>query len=105
MYRPGDEAWKPGADLHPGGPLPVTARTATIHGPQPAKRRVSTQEVLCAGNVLCASGRIRTCGTWYRKPVLYPLSYGGLHADASCTSMRVGRLPVETGAKETGARR
>ena len=24
-----------------------------------------------------ASGRIRTCGTWYRKPVLYPLSYGG----------------------------
>ena len=27
---------------------------------------------------VCASGRIRTCGTWYRKPVLYPLSYGGL---------------------------
>jgi hypothetical protein len=27
-----------------------------------------------------ASGRIRTCDTWYRKPVLYPLSYGGLHA-------------------------
>jgi hypothetical protein len=26
-----------------------------------------------------ASGRIRTCGTWYRKPVLYPLSYGGPH--------------------------
>ena len=25
-----------------------------------------------------ASGRIRTCDTWYRKPVLYPLSYGGL---------------------------
>ena len=25
-----------------------------------------------------ASGRIRTCGTWYRKPVLYPLSYGGI---------------------------
>ena len=24
-----------------------------------------------------ASGRIRTCDTWYRKPVLYPLSYGG----------------------------
>jgi hypothetical protein len=27
-----------------------------------------------------ASGRIRTCGTWYRKPVLYPLSYGGMPA-------------------------
>jgi hypothetical protein len=27
-----------------------------------------------------ASGRIRTCDTWYRKPVLYPLSYGGLLA-------------------------
>ncbi len=25
-----------------------------------------------------ASGRIRTCDTWYRKPVLYPLSYGGM---------------------------
>src|SRR4051794_4529459 len=25
-----------------------------------------------------APGRIRTCGTWYRKPVLYPLSYGGI---------------------------
>ncbi len=31
-----------------------------------------------------ASGRIRTCGTWYRKPVLYPLSYGGV------TARRVG---------------
>jgi hypothetical protein len=27
-----------------------------------------------------ASGRIRTCDTWYRKPVLYPLSYGGLRS-------------------------
>ena len=25
-----------------------------------------------------APGRIRTCDTWFRKPVLYPLSYGGL---------------------------
>src|SRR5690606_33539334 len=24
-----------------------------------------------------APGRIRTCDTWSRKPVLYPLSYGG----------------------------
>jgi hypothetical protein len=28
--------------------------------------------------VVGASGRIRTCDTWYRKPVLYPLSYGGM---------------------------
>ena len=33
------------------------------------------------GHVKGASGRIRTCDTWYRKPVLYPLSYGGLRAD------------------------
>lgn len=26
----------------------------------------------------CAPGRIRTCDTWSRKPVLYPLSYGGM---------------------------
>ena len=25
----------------------------------------------------CAPGRIRTCGTRFRKPLLYPLSYGG----------------------------
>lgn len=24
-----------------------------------------------------APGRIRTCGLWFRKPSLYPLSYGG----------------------------
>ncbi len=24
-----------------------------------------------------APGRIRTCGTWIRNPMLYPLSYGG----------------------------
>ena len=35
-----------------------------------------------------ASGRIRTCDTWYRKPVLYPLSYGGV---------RPRRLPKTTG--------
>ena len=26
---------------------------------------------------ISAPGRIRTCGTWFRKPLLYPLSYGG----------------------------
>ena|GEM_PF-4239408 len=25
-----------------------------------------------------APGMIRTCDTWFRKPVLYPLSYGGV---------------------------
>jgi hypothetical protein len=33
----------------------------------------------------CAPGRIRTCGTRYRKPVLYPLSYGGMHRSAAQT--------------------
>ncbi len=28
-------------------------------------------------NQISAPGRIRTCGTWFRKPLLYPLSYGG----------------------------
>jgi arginyl-tRNA synthetase len=44
-----------------------------------------------------ASGRIRTCDTWYRKPVLYPLSYGGLRAPR--------RLPADIPAKETEGRR
>ena len=26
---------------------------------------------------ISAPGRIRTCDTWFRKPLLYPLSYGG----------------------------
>ena len=30
-----------------------------------------------------APGRIRTCDSWYRKPVLYPLSYGGITAMAA----------------------
>lgn len=41
-----------------------------------------------------APGRIRTCGTWFRKPLLYPLSYGGnarsiaysAHGFGSCDS-------------------
>ncbi len=28
-------------------------------------------------HVVCAPGRIRTCDTRFRKPVLYPLSYEG----------------------------
>ena len=48
-----------------------------------------------------ASGRIRTCGTWYRKPVLYPLSYGGRRRRTA----RALRLPGGTGAEETGRRR
>ena len=27
---------------------------------------------------ICALGRIRTCGTRFRKPMLYPLSYEGV---------------------------
>ena len=28
--------------------------------------------------VIGAPGRNRTCGTWIRNPMLYPLSYGGM---------------------------
>jgi hypothetical protein len=31
-----------------------------------------------------APGRIRTCDTRFRKPVLYPLSYEGDHARLLC---------------------
>ncbi len=40
---------------------------------------------------LCASGRIRTCGTWYRKPVLYPLSYGGPHRPGGQCAVKTTR--------------
>ena len=36
-----------------------------------------------AGVDLGAPGRNRTCDTRFRKPMLYPLSYGGVHA-ATC---------------------
>jgi hypothetical protein len=44
------------------------------------RKRSSTDDLLwCAKeNRSGAPGRIRTCGTWFRKPLLYPLSYEGL---------------------------
>ena len=36
-------------------------------------RRLRSRRCLVAS----ALGRIRTCDTWFRKPVLYPLSYEG----------------------------
>jgi hypothetical protein len=33
-----------------------------------------------------APGRIRTCDTRFRKPMLYPLSYEGLPVDPSCVA-------------------
>ena len=45
-----------------------------------------------------ASGRIRTCGTWYRKPVLYPLSYGGMRRSRAGSRRAVdltGRHPCK----------
>ena len=47
-----------------------------------------------------ASGRIRTCDTWYRKPVLYPLSYGGM-LSARWTGLRSALTlqPGEGGAE------
>ena len=47
------------------------------HGPIPRTNRSIERERHGDHAPMGASGRIRTCGTWYRKPVLYPLSYGG----------------------------
>ena len=53
-----------------------------------AKTVQSTTEVSASGNELRrlvrALGRIRTCDTRFRKPMLYPLSYEG--GDCSCRS-------------------
>ncbi len=47
-----------------------------------------------------APGRIRTCGPWYRKPVLYPLSYGG-----TCEvphEINTSRVRLENRSGDTG---
>ena len=36
--------------------------------------------------------RIRTCDTWFRKPLLYPLSYGALPIKGLTRVVRQGRL-------------
>ena len=43
-----------------------------------------------------APGRIRTCDSWYRKPVLYPLSYGGI-APRLTAGLRVTLQPNRDG--------
>jgi hypothetical protein len=42
-------------------------------------------------NSVSAPGRIRTCGTWFRKPLLYPLSYGGNAGSLAYRDGRVGK--------------
>jgi site-specific DNA recombinase len=56
----------------------ITALTNKIT--DPPEGRSAAQEVSL---VLCAPGRIRTCGTRFRRAVLYPLSYGGLMCSTS----------------------
>ena len=57
-----------------------------------------------------APGRIRTCDSWYRKPVLYPLSYGGKRRDVrarrGCASPynRPARGPQSGGSSGSGYR-
>ncbi len=48
-----------------------------------------------SGLPIGAPGRIRTCGPWYRKPVLYPLSYGGVRPTV--------RAPVQVSTARAGA--
>ncbi len=51
---------------------------------------------LLAARSVSAPGRIRTYGTRFRKPMLYPLSYGG-GPEASSVGIRTGRTPPDTG--------
>jgi hypothetical protein len=37
---------------------------------------------------LCGPGRIRTCDTRFRKPLLYPLSYGADDAPSCLSAVR-----------------
>jgi hypothetical protein len=43
-----------------------------------------------------APGRIRTCGTWFRKPLLYPLSYEGDACQATCQPAAAGARAYPT---------
>jgi hypothetical protein len=43
-----------------------------------AKMKKVTDEPAVPIDIIGAPGRIRTCGTRIRNPVLYPLSYGGI---------------------------
>ncbi len=50
----------------------------------------------CAEDLVSAPGRIRTCGTRFRRAVLYPLSYGGMMC-ISKPSERLGPLAPPPG--------
>ena len=41
-----------------------------------------------------APDRTRTCGTRFRKPLLYPLSYRGVKSDSIVMILRVAPEPV-----------
>jgi transposase InsO family protein len=47
--------------------------------------------------VNCAPGRIRTCDTWFRKPLLYPLSYEGRTGEPTVAIEPTAALPHASG--------
>jgi hypothetical protein len=57
-------------------------------GPPPHSQLLSTKE---GSAFFGAPGTIRTCDTRFRKPLLYPLSYGGqeraVHSPTGCTEL------------------
>jgi hypothetical protein len=80
--------WAPSRPSETAG-LPELVPRSAPRGPRaqccaPSCRQAVVPLVRCAttaGRALdSAPGRIRTCGTRFRKPMLYPLSYGGSSA-------------------------
>jgi hypothetical protein len=48
----------------------------------------------------CGPGMIRTCGTWFRKPLLYPLSYGARSLSLSTyLELKLGAISLSNRVK------
>ena len=79
----------------PRMPTRKIGRSGSIGAPQGAERRAGREAgklnaaVEAVSLLRGAPGRIRTCDTRFRKPLLYPLSYGG----GTSTSGATARLP------------
>ena len=78
-------------------------------------KRLTRGFSLVSRRLCCALGRIRTCDTRFRKPMLYPLSYEGGVASRRCRWRGYGPLPsvdrwvvrsdVLSGRRRIGGRR
>jgi hypothetical protein len=74
----------------PPKPLPCASRLMAPGGPPDPAKMLEL--------AVCAPGRIRTCDARFRKPTLYPLSYGGggwrnLPKNPTCTGLSRAFVP------------